>query len=130
MGTNVKKRWLIFVVLSCISFLLGYQVVKKTEIRLPQADQIIISNQDSLELRTLEGSEMSDFLSELSQIHPYLLKNASNHDQPVGVEEYYQLTFQPYNKIAYLYEKNGKTYLEFPYELTARTKKSLSELID
>lgn len=126
----MKKRWLIFVVLSCICILLGYQVVKKTEISLPQADQIVISNQDGGELRTLEGSEMSDFLSELSQIHPYLFKNASNHDQPVGVEEYYQLTFQPNNKIAYLYEKNGKTYLEFPYELTVRTKKSLSELID
>lgn len=126
----MKKRWLIFVVLSCICFLLGYQVVKKTEIRFPQADQIGISNQDGGELRTLEGSEMSDFLSELSQIHPYLFKNASNHDQPVGVEEYYQLTFQPNNKIAYLYEKNGKTYLEFPYELTVRTKKPLSELID
>ncbi|HFR3537666.1 TPA: DUF5301 domain-containing protein [Streptococcus suis] len=126
----MKKRWLIFVVLSCICILLGYQVVKKTEISLPQADQIVISNQDGGELRTLEGSEMSDFLSELSQIHPYLFKNASNHDQPVGGEEYYQLTFQPYNKIAYLYEKNGKTYLEFPYELTVRTKKSLSELID
>lgn len=126
----MKKRWMIFVVLSSISLLLAYQVVKKTEIRFPQADQIVISNQDSLELRTLEGSEMSDFLSELIQIHPYLFKNASNHDQPVGVENYYQLTFQPNNKIAYLYEKYGKTYLEFPYELTARTKKSLSELID
>lgn len=80
----MKKRWLIFVVLSCICILLGYQVVKKTEISLPQADQIVISNQDSLEIKTLEGSEMSDFLSELSQIHPYLFKNASNHDQPVG----------------------------------------------
>lgn len=126
----MKKRWLIFVVLSCICILLGYQVVKKTEISLPQADQIVISNQDSLEIKTLEGSEMSDFLSELSQIHPYLFKNASNHDQPIGVKEYYQLIFQPNNKIAYLYEKNGKTYLEFPYELTVRTKKSLSELID
>ncbi|MGU7935987.1 DUF5301 domain-containing protein [Streptococcus suis] len=126
----MKKRWLIFVVLSGICILLGYQVVKKTEIHLPQADQIIISNQDSLEIKTLEGSEMSDFLSEIAQIHPYLFKDASNHDQPVGVEGYYQLTFQPYNKIAYLYEKNGKTYLEFPYELTVRTKKPLSELID
>lgn len=126
----MKKRWLILVVLSCICILLGYQVVKTTEIRFPQADQIVISNQDGGELRTLEGSEMSDFLSELSQIHPYLFKNASNHDQPVGVEEYYRLTFQPNNKIAYLYEKNGKTYLEFPYELTVRTQKSLSELID
>ncbi|MCK3905422.1 DUF5301 domain-containing protein [Streptococcus suis] len=126
----MKKRWLIFVALSCICILLGYQVVRKTEISLPQADQIVISNQDSLEIKTLEGSEMSDFLSELSQIHPYLFKNASNHDQPVGVKEYYQLIFQPYNKIAYLYEKSGKTYLEFPYELTVRTKKSLSELID
>ncbi|HFI0240048.1 TPA: DUF5301 domain-containing protein [Streptococcus suis] len=126
----MKKRRLIFVVLSCICFLLGYQVVKKTEIRFPQADQIVISNQDGGELRTLEGSEMSEFLSALSQIHPYLFKNASNHDQPVGVEEYYQLTFQPNNKIAYLYEKNGKTYLEFPYELTVRTKKPLSALID
>ncbi|NQN88330.1 DUF5301 domain-containing protein [Streptococcus suis] len=126
----MKKRWLIFVVLSCICILLGYQVVKKTEISLPQADQIVISNQDGGELRTLEGSEMSDFLSELSQIHPYLFKNASNHDQPVGVKEYYQLIFQPNNKIAYLYEKNGKTYLEFPYELTVWTKKPLSELID
>lgn len=126
----MKKRWLIFVVLSCICILFGYQVVKKTEISLPQADQIVISNQDGGELRTLEGSKMSDFLSELTQIHPYLFKNASNHDQPVGVEEYYQLTFQPNNKIAYLYEKNGKTYLEFPYELTVRNKKSLSELID
>ncbi|HFI0420102.1 TPA: DUF5301 domain-containing protein [Streptococcus suis] len=126
----MKKRWLIFVVLPCISFLLGYQFLKKTEIRFPQADQIVISNQDGGELRTLEGNEMSEFLSALSQIHPYLLKNASNHDQPVGVEGYYQLTFQPYNKIAYLYEKNGKTYLEFPYELTVRTKKPLSELID
>lgn len=126
----MRKRWLIFVVLSCICILFGYQVVRKTEISLPQADQLVISNQDGGELRTLEGSEMSDFLSELTQIHPYLFKNASNHDQPVGVENYYQLTFQPYNKIAYLYEKNGKTYLEFPYELTVRTKKSLSELID
>ncbi|HEL9634037.1 TPA: DUF5301 domain-containing protein [Streptococcus suis] len=126
----MKKRWLIFVALSVICILLGYQVVKKTEIRFPQADQIVISNQDGGEIRTLEGSEMSNFLSELSQIHPYLFKNASNHDQPVGVENYYQLTFQPNNKIAYLYEKNGKTYLEFPYELTVRTKKSLSELID
>ncbi|NRG69951.1 DUF5301 domain-containing protein [Streptococcus suis] len=126
----MKNKWLIGVILTCICILLGYQVVKKTEIRLPQADQIIISNQDSLELRTLEGSEMSDFLSELSQIHPYLFQDASTNDQPVGVEVYYQLTFQPNNKIAYLYEKNGKTYLEFPYELTVRTKKSLSELID
>lgn len=126
----MKKRWLIFVVLSCICILLGYQVLKKTEISLPQADQIVISNQDSLEIKTLEGSEMSDFLSELSQIHPYLFKNASNHDQPVGVKEYYQLIFQPNNKIAYLYEKSGKTYLEFPYELTVRTQKSLSEFID
>ncbi|HEL1616617.1 TPA: DUF5301 domain-containing protein [Streptococcus suis] len=126
----MKKRWLIFVVLSCISLLLGYQFLKKTEIRFPQADQIVISNQDGGELRTLKGSEMSDFLSELSQIHPYLFKDASTNDQPVGVEEYYRLTFQPNNKIAYLYEKNGKTYLEFPYELTVRTKKSLSELID
>ncbi|HFI0351968.1 TPA: DUF5301 domain-containing protein [Streptococcus suis] len=126
----MKKKWLIFVALSGICILLGYQVVKKTEISFPQADQLVISNQDSLELRTLEGSEMSDFLSELTQIHPYIFKNASNHDQPVGVEEYYQLTFQPNNKIAYLYEKNGKTYLEFPYELTVRTKKPLSELID
>ncbi|HEL2739002.1 TPA: DUF5301 domain-containing protein [Streptococcus suis] len=126
----MKKRWLIFVALSGICILLGYQVVKKTEISFPQADQIVISNQDRLEIKTLEGSEMSDFLSELSQIHPYLFDDASNQDQPVGVEEYYQLTFQPYNKIAYLYEKNGKTYLEFPYELTVRTKKSLSELID
>ncbi|HEM2810056.1 TPA: DUF5301 domain-containing protein [Streptococcus suis] len=126
----MKKRWLIFVVLFGICILLGYQVVKKTEISLPQADQIVFSNQDGGELRTLKGSEMSEFLSALSQIHPFLFKNASNHDQPVGVEGYYQVTFQPYNKIAYLYEKNGKTYLEFPYELTARTKKSLSELID
>ncbi|HEL2594223.1 TPA: DUF5301 domain-containing protein [Streptococcus suis] len=126
----MKKKWLIFVVLSCISLLLGYQFLKKTEIRFPQAGQIIISNQDSLEIKTLQGSEMSDFLSELSQIHPYLFKNASDHDQLIGVEEYYQLTFQPNNKIAYLYEKNGKTYLEFPYELTVRTKKPLSELID
>ncbi|HEL9635768.1 TPA: DUF5301 domain-containing protein [Streptococcus suis] len=126
----MKKKWLIFVVLSCISLLLGYQFLKKTEIRLHQADQIVISNQDGGELRTLKGSEMSDFLSELSQIHPYLFKNASNHDQPVGVEKYYQLTFQPNGKIAYLYEKNSKTYLEFPYELTVRTKKSLSEMID
>lgn len=126
----MKKKWLIFVVLSGICILLGYQVVKKTEIRLPQADQIVISNQDSLELRTLEGSEMSDFLSGLSQIHPYLFIDASNHDQPVGLEEYYQLTFQSNGKVAYLYEKNGKTYLEFPYELTVRTKKPLSELID
>ncbi|WP_105117884.1 DUF5301 domain-containing protein [Streptococcus suis] len=126
----MKKRWLIFVILSGICILLGYQVVRKTEISLPQADQIVISNQDRLEIKTLEGSEMSDFLSELTQIHPYLFKNASNHDQPVGVKEYYQLTFQPENKMAYLYEKNGKTYLEFPYELTVRTKKPLSELID
>ncbi|HFU4116595.1 TPA: DUF5301 domain-containing protein [Streptococcus suis] len=126
----MKKRWLIFVVLSCISFLLGYQFLKKTEIRLPQADQIVISNQDRLEIKILEGSEMSDFLSEIAQIHPYLFKDASSHDQPVGVEKYYQLTFQPNNKIAYLYEKNGKTYLEFPYDLTVRTKKPLSELID
>ncbi|NQN67359.1 DUF5301 domain-containing protein [Streptococcus suis] len=126
----MKKRWLIFVVLSGICILLGYQVVKKTEISLPQADQIVISNQDRLEIKTLEGSEMSDFLSELTQIHPYLFKNASNHDQPVGVEEYYQLTFQPNNQLAYLYEKNGKTYLDCPYELTVRTKKPLSELID
>ncbi|MDW8750264.1 DUF5301 domain-containing protein [Streptococcus suis] len=126
----MKKRWLIFVVLSCISLLLGYQFFKKTEIHLPQADQLVISKQDGLVISTLEGNEMSEFLSALSQIHPYLLKNASNHDQPVGVEGYYQLTFQPYNKIAYLYENNGKTYLEFPYELTVRTKKPLSELID
>lgn len=126
----MKKRWLIGVVLSCISLLFGYQFLKKTEIRFPQANQILISNQDGGEIRTLKGSEMSDFLSELTQIHPYLIKNASNHDQPVGVEEYYQLTFQPENKMAYLYEKNGKTYLEFPYELTVRTKKPLSELID
>lgn len=126
----MKKSWLIFVVLSGICILLGYQVVKKTEISFPQADQLVISKQDGLVISTLEGSEMSDFLSELTQIHPYIFKNASNHDQPVGVEEYYQLTFQPNNKIAYLYEKNGKTYLEFPYELTVRTKKPLSELID
>ncbi|HFI2472056.1 DUF5301 domain-containing protein [Streptococcus sp. SS-4456] len=126
----MKMKWLIGIILSCICFLLAYQYMKKTEISFPQADQIIISNQDSLEIKTLEGSEMSDFLSELTQIHPHLFKNASNHDQPVGVEEYYQLTFHPNNKIAYLYEKNGKTYLEFPYELTVRTKKSLSKLID
>ncbi|NQJ21256.1 DUF5301 domain-containing protein [Streptococcus suis] len=126
----MKKKWLIFVVLSGICILLGYQVVKKTEIRLPQADQLVISKQDGLVISTLEGNEMSEFLSALSQIHPYLFKNGSNHDQPVGVEEYYQLTFQPNNKIAYLYEKNGKTYLEFPYELTVRIKKSLPELID
>ncbi|HFI2692466.1 TPA: DUF5301 domain-containing protein [Streptococcus suis] len=126
----MKKRWLIFVALSGICILLGYQVVKKTEISFPKADQIVFSNQDGGELRTVKGNEMSDFLSELSQIHPYLFKNASNHDQPVGVGEYYQLTFQPNNKIAYLYEKNGKTYLEFPYELTVRTKKPLSALID
>ncbi|HFH9946220.1 TPA: DUF5301 domain-containing protein [Streptococcus suis] len=126
----MKKRWLIFVALSGICILFGYQVVKKTEISLPQADQIVISNQDRLEIKTLDGSEMSEFLSALSQIHPYLFKNTSNHDQPVGVEEYYQLTFHPNGKIAYLYEKNGKTFLEFPYELTVRTKKPLSELID
>lgn len=126
----MKKKWLIGVILTCICILLGYQVVKKTEIHLPQADQLVISKQDGLVISTLEGNEMSDFLSELSQIHSYLFKNASNHDQPVGVEEYYQLTFQPNKKIAYLYEKKGKTYLEFPYELTVRTKKSMSELID
>ncbi|MCK3895527.1 DUF5301 domain-containing protein [Streptococcus suis] len=126
----MKKKWLIGIFLSCICLLIAYQYVKKTEISFPQSDQIIISNQDSLEIKTLESSEMSDFLSELSQIHPYLFKNASNHDQPVGVEEYYRLTFQPNNKIVYLYEKNGKTYLEFPYELTVKTKKPLSELID
>lgn len=96
----MKKRWLIGVILSCICFLLAYQVVKKTEIRFPQADQIVISNQDRLEIKTLDGSEMSEFLSALSQIHPYLFKNTSNHDQPVGVEEYYQLTFQPEKKMA------------------------------
>ncbi|HFU3983841.1 TPA: DUF5301 domain-containing protein [Streptococcus suis] len=104
--------------------------MRKTVIRLPQSDQIFISNQDGEEIQFIEGSEAEDFLSELAQIHPYLYDNASNQDQPVGVENYYQLTFQPHNKIAYLYEKNGKTYLEFPYELTVRTKKSLSELID
>ncbi|HEM6310330.1 TPA: DUF5301 domain-containing protein [Streptococcus suis] len=126
----MKKRWLIFVVLFGICILLGYQVVKKTEISLPQADQIVFSNQDGGELRTLKGSEMSEFLSDLVQIHPYFFDNTSNQDQPVGVENYYQLTFQPHKKIAYLYEKNGKTYLEFPYERIVRTKKSLSELID
>ncbi|HEM3578075.1 TPA: DUF5301 domain-containing protein [Streptococcus suis] len=104
--------------------------MRKTEISFPQSDQILISNQDGEEIRTLKDSEVEDFLSELAQIHPYFFDNASNQDQPVGVENYYQLTFQPYNKIAYLYEKNGKTYLEFPYELTVRLKKSLSELID
>ncbi|HFI0237968.1 TPA: DUF5301 domain-containing protein [Streptococcus suis] len=104
--------------------------MRKTSISLPLSDQIVISNQDGEEIQSIEGSEVEEFLTELVQIHPYLFDNASNQDQPVGVEDYYQLTFQPYNKIAYLYEKNGKTYLEFPYELTVRLKKSLSELID
>ncbi|HFI0265290.1 TPA: DUF5301 domain-containing protein [Streptococcus suis] len=98
--------------------------------RFPPSDQILISNQDGEEIGKLKDSEVEDFLSELAHIHPYFFDNASNQDQPVGVENYYQLTFQPYNKIAYLYEKNGKIYLEFPYELTVWTKKSLSELID
>ncbi|HFU4377955.1 TPA: DUF5301 domain-containing protein [Streptococcus suis] len=98
--------------------------------RFPPSDQILISNQDGEEIGKLKDSEVEDFLSELAQIHPYLFDNASNQDQPIGVEDYYQLAFQPYNKIVYLYEKNGKTYLEFPYERTVRTKKSLSELID
>lgn len=126
----MKKKWLICMVLSCICLSIGYFHMRKTEIRFPQSDQILISNQDGEEMKTLEGSKVENFLSDLSQIHPYLFDNASNQDQPVGVENYYQLTFQPHNKIAYLYEKNGKTYLEFPYELTVRLKKSLSELID
>lgn len=126
----MKKKWLIFIVLSCVCLCIGYFHMRKTEIRFPQSDQILISNQDGEEIQSIEGSEVEEFLSELAQIHPYLLDNASNQDQPVGVEDYYQLAFQPHNKIAYLYEKNGKTYLEFPYELTVRTKKSLSELID
>ncbi|MGQ7358097.1 DUF5301 domain-containing protein [Streptococcus suis] len=104
--------------------------MRKTVIRLPQSDQILISNHDGDEIQSIEGIEVEDFLTELAQIHPYLFDNASNQDQPVGVENYYQLTFQPHKKIAYLYEKNGKTYLEFPYERTVRTKKSLSELIE
>lgn len=126
----MKKKWLICIVLSCICLSIGYFHMRKTEISFPQSDQILISNQDGEEIGMLKGSEVEEFLTELIQIHPYFLDNASNQDQPVGVEDYYQLTFQPYNKIAYLYEKNGKTYLEFPYELTVRTKKSLSELID
>ncbi|HFI0401842.1 TPA: DUF5301 domain-containing protein [Streptococcus suis] len=104
--------------------------MRKTSISLPLSDQIVISNQDRKVIQSLQGSEVEDFLSELAQIHPYFFDNASNQDQPVGVENYYQLTFQPHNKIAYLYEKNGKTYLEFPYERTVRTKKSLSKIID
>ncbi|HFU4466919.1 TPA: DUF5301 domain-containing protein [Streptococcus suis] len=126
----MKKKWLICIVLSCICLCIGYFHMRKTEISFPQSDQILISNQDGEDIQSIEDSEVEDFLSELAQIHPYLFDNASNQDQPVGVEDYYQLTFQPYNKIAYLYEKNGKTYLEFPYELTVRLKKSLSELID
>ncbi|HFI0470084.1 TPA: DUF5301 domain-containing protein [Streptococcus suis] len=126
----MKKKWLICIVLSCICLCIGYFHMRRTEISFPQSDQILISNQDGEDIQSIEDSEVEDFLSELAQIHPYLFDNASNQDQPVGVENYYQLTFQPYNKIAYLYEKNGKTYLEFPYELTVRTKKSLFELID
>ncbi|HFI0451512.1 TPA: hypothetical protein ACGOY4_001515 [Streptococcus suis] len=74
-------------------------------ISLPLSDQIVISNQDGEEIQSIEGSEVEEFLTELTQIYPYLFDNASNQDQPVGVEDYYQLTFQPYNKIAYLYEK-------------------------
>ncbi|HFU4056148.1 TPA: DUF5301 domain-containing protein [Streptococcus suis] len=125
----MKKKWLIWFVISCICLLFGYFHMRKTEISFPQSDQIVISNQDGEEIGMLKGSEVEEFLTELAQIHPYFFDNASNQDQPVGVEDYYQLTFQPNNKIAYLYEKNGKTYLEFPYELTVRLKKSLSELI-
>ncbi|HFI0635397.1 TPA: DUF5301 domain-containing protein [Streptococcus suis] len=125
----MKKKWLIWFILSCICLLFGYLHMRKTEIRLPHSDQIFISNQDGEEIQSIEGSEVEEFLSELAQIHPYLFDNASNQDQPVGVENYYQLAFQPHSEIAYLYEKNGKTYLEFPYERTVRLKKSLSELI-
>lgn len=126
----MKKKWLICIVLSCICLCTGYFHIRKTVIRLPQSDQILISNQDGEEIQSIEGSEVEDFLTELAQIHPYFFDNASNQDQPVGVVNYYQLTFQPHKNIAYLYEKNGKTYLEFPYERTVRTKKSLSELIE
>lgn len=126
----MKKKWLIWLILSYICLLFGYLHMRKTEIIFPHSDQILISNQDGVEIQSLEGSEAEDFLTELAQIHPYFFDNTSNQDQPVGVENYYQLTFQPHKKIAYLYEKNGKTYLEFPYELTVRTKKSLFELID
>lgn len=126
----MKKKWLIWLILSCICLLFGYLHMRKTVIRLPHSDQILISNQDGEEIQSLEGSGAEDFLTELAQIHPYFFDNTSNQDQPVGVENYYQLTFQPHNEIAYLYEKNGKTYLEFPYERTVRTKKSLNELID
>lgn len=126
----MKKKWLIWLILSCICLLFGYLHMRKTVIRLPHSDQILISNQDGKEIQSIKGSEVEDFLSDLVQIHPYFFDNTSNQDQPVGVENYYQLTFQPHKKIAYLYEKNGKTYLEFPYERTVRTQKSLSELID
>lgn len=101
----MKKKWLICIVLSCICLCIAYFHMRKMSISLPLSDQIVISNQDGEEIQSIEGSEVEEFLTELTQIYPYLFDNASNQDQPVGVEDYYQLTFQPYNKIAYLYEK-------------------------
>ena len=118
----MKKKLFTLVVL-----LIGwptYTSLRQDSILLPDANHLEVRDRQGHLIKKITEPLLAESISELTQIKPYLFKNPSNQDYPVGVEDYYTLDFVTADNTntAFLYQVSNRTYLMFPYELTVELK--------
>lgn len=118
----MKKYIRIALVLSCILALAACG--NKKEIVLPEAENIteieIIDNTSETAKKIVDEKEISKLIRNIKDNSENTNKESVN-DQPTNIENYIIVKF--YHKgaekspsIAYLYQKNGNSYVEQPYQ--------------
>lgn len=121
-GQKLKKYIRIVLVLSCILALTACG--NKKEIVLPEAKNIteieIMDNASETANKIIDEKEISELISDIKDNSKGTNAKSVN-DQPTNIENYIIVKF--YHKgakkspsVAYLYQKNGNSYVEQPYQ--------------
>lgn len=121
-GQKLKKYIRIVLVLSCILALTACG--NKKEIVLPEAKNIteikIMDNASETANKIIDEKEISKLISDIKNNSKGTNAKSVN-DQPTNIENYIIVKF--YHKgeekspsVAYLYQKNGNSYVEQPYQ--------------
>ncbi|HFR3747895.1 TPA: hypothetical protein ACHVGK_000921 [Streptococcus suis] len=79
----MNKSQLVLTILSLI-ILAIYLGFRKTSIDLPEADRIVIQNEDFQQIAVLEGKDTARLHSDVTYIRPYFFDNPSKQDTPAG----------------------------------------------
>lgn len=79
----MNKSQLVLTILSLI-ILAVYLGFRKTSIDLPEADRIVIQNEDFQQIAVLEGKDAGRLHSYVIYISPYFFDNPSKQDAPAG----------------------------------------------